>query len=243
MTICEVLSLSWYNTPMQKHFSLRQCFIVLEHFFGIVLVSITCCLVGYFIFFKTYTASQQMKQQPRYKITYVKIPTPTPLPTLQPLPTLIAQDTSPWGVATHIGGPLWEIKLGADARMGTAQEIFDALNHYRQVQAVGTLQWDQTLANYAQERAHTYTTLGKLDNHAGFNDFVTNQDGFHKLGYQELGENGALLTQPLLGVHIIEWLFASDPEHNANQLDSRWSAVGIGVDGLAIDVVFGGEKF
>lgn len=166
----------------------------------------------------------------------------TPIPTPAPVET-IRSDTTTWGVASHLGGPLWQIKLGADTRMGTPQEIFDALNKYRQVQGKSILQWDQTLASYAQLRSQTYTSQGKLDNHVGFNDFLNNQDGFHKLGYQTVGENGALLNEPLLGVHIIEWLFAGDPDHNANQLDARWSDAGVGVGGYAVDVVFGGSKF
>lgn len=226
----------------KRKISARLFFIVLQHVLGIFLILSTCICLGYLLFFKTYAPHKTLQSRQPYKITYITIPTPTLAPTLIPIRTQ-TPDTTTWGVASHIGGPLWQIKLGADAHMATEQETFDALNNYRKVQGKSTLQWDQTLASYAKLRAQTYTSEGKLDNHIGFNDFLNNQDGFHKLGYQMVGENGALLNEPLLGVHIIEWLFAGDPDHNANQLDTRWSNVGIGVDGYGVDVVFGGSKF
>ena len=179
-------------------------------------------------------------------------PTPTLLPTATPTPTVFVPAPSPqqdqptadptWGIAQHVTGHEWTIRVGEDAQMASASDIFAALNQYRQTQGKGTLQWDNTLASYAQQRASLYSSQGKLDDHSGFNDFVQNQDGFHKLGYSHLGENAALIANPLLGVHIIEWLFAGDPEHNANQLDSSWSSVGIGVSGFGIDLVFGGGR-
>ncbi|HET9946676.1 MAG TPA: CAP domain-containing protein [Patescibacteria group bacterium] len=184
-----------------------------------------------------------------FPLTPTPIPSATPFPTATPYPVeqtytqpAPINSTNPWGVATHVEGPQWSIKLGADARMATAQEIFMALNTYRNVQGKSTLIWSDTLANYALTRAASFSTAGKLDDHAGINDFLKNQDGFNKLGFNSVGENAALLGEPLLGVHIIEWVFAGDPEHNANQLDSQWSYVGVGVSGFGVDVVFGGNK-
>jgi uncharacterized protein YkwD len=41
---------------------------------------------------------------------------------------------------------------------------------------------------------------------------------------------------------LIEWVFAKSPEHNANQLDSGWTHVGIGVSGYGVNLIFGGGK-
>lgn len=154
---------------------------------------------------------------------------------------VIPPDTEPWGVAKKIGEHTYTIKVGEDERMATPQEILDALNSYRQTQGKGTLQRDNKLASYAQERAQFFSEKGSTDAHAGFNDYLDNQDGFTKLGFDRLGEN-SYYGGKLYGVHLIEWIFAKSPEHNANQLDSGWSHVGIGVSGYGVNLIFGGGK-
>jgi hypothetical protein len=56
-----------------------------------------------------------------------------------------------------------------------------------------------------------------------------------------LGENSGYGSK-LIGVHLIEWVYAADPAHNANQLDKQWSHVGIGIEGLGVVFIFGGSK-
>lgn len=170
----------------------------------------------------------------------------TPTPTL--LSTPASSNTSPnsasgqvWGVATQVDQDTWTMQVGQDAVMGTPQDVLAALNTYRQKHGSGVLVWDQTLGDYAQTRAVFFANQGKLDAHAGFTDFLNNQDGFKKLGYNSLGENSSI-GYTLTGVHLIEWVYAGDKPHNDNQLSNKWSAVGIGITDSATDLVFGGSK-
>ncbi len=183
----------------------------------------------------------------------VEVPTSTPIPTkevkenkiqttkkiISPTPTI---DNDPWGVSKQIDEHTWTIKIGEDATMATAKEIFEALNEYRKVQGSQVLTWDEKLGNYAQERARYLNGIKTVDQHKGFNDYMENQDGFNKLGFTSLGENISYGYR-LNGVHIIEWMYAGDEPHNKNQLDNRWNYVGIGVDGLATCIIFGTGKF
>lgn len=148
---------------------------------------------------------------------------------------------SEWGKSKQIDEHTWTIDVGTDQKSGSAQEILSALNSYRKKNGSGVLTWDNKLGDYAQARASSFTSMGKLDGHAGFTDYVNNHDGFHALGFQSLGENSSY-GYTLEAVHLIEWVFAGDKPHNDNQLSSNWSYVGIGVSGTATDLVFGGKK-
>lgn len=150
-------------------------------------------------------------------------------------------DQEQWGVAKKIGEHTYTIKVGEDARMATAQEIVDALNAYRRTQGKGELTVDNKLTEYAQSRADFFKSQKTTDAHAGFSAFLDNEDGFTKLGFTKLGEN-SYYGGPLFGVHLIEWVFGASPEHNANQLESSWSYVGIGVNNTAVNLIFGGGK-
>lgn len=160
-----------------------------------------------------------------------------------PTPTSIPPDTSdaPWGVAKKIDTYTYTMRLQSDSTMGTPQEILTALNTYRQQKGKGTLAWDDKLAGFANTRAEYFSQRGNLDSHAGFLDYLNNQDGFKKLGFANVGENSSI-GFTLQGVHIIEWVYAGDAEHNNNQLNSDWHYVGIGVNGNATDLIFGGSK-
>jgi len=158
---------------------------------------------------------------------------------VRPTPTI---DNEPWGVARQIDEVTWTMKVGEDAKMATAKEIFEALNEYRKVQGSQVLTWDEKLENYAQERAKYLNGIKSVDKHAGFNDFMENQDGFNKLGFTALGENISYGYR-LNGVHTIEWMYAGDKPHNDNQLNNKWDHVGIGVEGLATCLIFGTGRF
>ena len=150
-------------------------------------------------------------------------------------------EPSEWGIAKQIDEHTWTMRVGEDNRMATAQEILAALNAYRERHGRGALIWDGTLASYASERAAFFTMQGTLDGHAGFQDYLDNQNGFEKLGFRSVGENSSYGYQ-LAGVHLIEWVYAGDEPHDKNQLDSQWKYVGIGVNGTATDLIFGGER-
>ena len=80
-----------------------------------------------------------------------------------------------------------------------------------------------------------------MDNHAGFNDYVQNQDGFSKLGFNALAENQSWNYKG--DAHgLVSQFYASSPGHNANQLNATYTHVGIGISGVFTDIVFGGGK-
>ncbi len=183
------------------------------------------------------------------EVKNIPIPTitPTPLPTRvptkpqiqEPSPSQKSPDNLEWGVAKQIDEHTYTIKVNYDSAMSNGHEILSALNVYIRNNGKGELSWDQRLADYAQQRADTFKSISNTDSHAGFENFLNNEDGFGKLGFNRLGENSYYGGQ-LTGTHLIEWVFAQSPGHNANQLDS-WSHVGIGVNSNAVNLNFGGN--
>lgn len=171
-------------------------------------------------------------------------PSPTPFTVfLKPAAgkSLENNEQGEWGVAKQIDKNTWTMKIGEDPQMTTPKELFDALNNYRQRHGAGTLSWDNNLAEFAQNRAQTFKALGKLDGHAGFMDYVKDENNMKKLGFWGVGENSSSGYR-MYGVHLIEWIYAADKPHNDNQLDPSWTHVGIGVSETATDLIFGNSK-
>lgn len=184
----------------------------------------------------TYTPKPTQKITPTLSIsgkpgTYTQKKTALPQPT----------DSQPWGVAQKVDDLTYTIKVGEDATMSTPQEVLEALNHYRNVNGKSSLSWNDALASYAQSRSNYFTSISGTDKHAGFDNFLNKENGFDTLGFRRLGEN-SYYGGKLSGVHLIEWVFAQSPGHNANQLDANWTDVGIGVTNSAVNLNFGGEK-
>lgn len=161
-------------------------------------------------------------------------------PTSRPSPTP-SPDSTPWGIATQISEHTWTMKIASDPQMATPPEILTALNEYRRRYSAQILTLDSKLNTYAQSRANFFYQTKNLDEHAGFNSFLENEDGFNKLGFTYLGENISYGYQ-LSGVHLIEWIYAGDDPHNKNQLDTKWDHVGIGVKGTATCLIFATGK-
>lgn len=169
---------------------------------------------------------------------------------LRLLPTTVSIQTSNgqagesggWGEAVKDPNDqvTYHMRTGSDPTMATADEILQALNTYRSNKGVHGLNWDGRLATFAQERANYYAANG-VDAHHGFINFIDNEDGYRKLGFAHLGENGSV-GMKLTGTHLVEWIFSSDPGHDGNQLDGSWSDVGIGVSGTGVDIIFGGNR-
>lgn len=162
-------------------------------------------------------------------------------PIVSPTPVETSDPDEPWGVAKKIDTHTYTMQVKGDDVMATSIEIFSALNVYRKQHGRGELSWDVGLAGFAQQRADLFSSSGKLDGHSGFMDYLNNQDGFKKLGFSSLGENSSNGFK-LSGVHLIEWVYAGDEEHNSNQLSNDWHYAGIGVSGSATDLVFGGNR-
>lgn len=144
-----------------------------------------------------------------------------------------------WGEAVKTDSGSYTMKVGMDTKMSTADELYQALLTYRQTKGKSNLTWDGRLAEYASSRASFICAHG-TDHHAGFKDFLENQDGYKKLGYRHLGENMSV-GMKLTGTHLIEWIYAKSPGHDANQLGD-WSHVGVGISGNCSTLIFGNQK-
>lgn len=169
------------------------------------------------------------------------IPSPYP-PTPTSPPQALPKEEKKWGEAQKVEGSEYGYTMNVqdDDRMATQGEIFDALNRYRALKGVRTLNWDGPLASYAQQRAEYFNTNG-LDEHRGFLEFVQDPEKRETLGFWGLGEN-ASQGYRLEGSHLIEWVFAGDAPHENNQLNPDWTDVGVGVSGTSVDVIFGSNR-
>jgi len=141
-----------------------------------------------------------------------------------------------WGEAVKVSDTGYRMKVGFDERMATVEETFQALNTYRYTKGKSNLTWDGRLAKYALERAE-YICVNGSDGHAGFDRYVNEEEGYKTLGFYKLGENMSTYIR-LTGVHLIEWMYAASPSHNANQLGD-WSHVGVGISGDCSVLIFG----
>ncbi len=130
---------------------------------------------------------------------------------------------------------------GSSTASGGTSALLQALNNYRQKNGRSPLRWDSKLGAFSQQRADHFHQINDLDGHAGFKDLVNNHDGFHTMGFLQLGENSAI-GQTVGPQEIIENVYGKSPAHNANELSAEFTHVGIGVNGTATDFVFGGRK-
>lgn len=166
-----------------------------------------------------------------------KIVVERPIPASIPLKQAQLDDGKPWGVAEKVGEHTYSIKVQNDARMGSSEEILNAINDLRIRNGVQILKSDSRLCTYAYERAKYFEAIKSTDEHRGFMDYLNNQDGFEKLGFAILGENSSY-GYVMSGVHLVEFVYMQSQEHNKNQLDSRWDRGCVGVYGSATNVLF-----
>lgn len=165
--------------------------------------------------------------------TPTKIPTPVDLYANDP----DLKDAA-WGEAVQVSETGYRMKVAFDSVMGTPEETFKALNLYRYTKGKSNLTWDDRLAKYALERA-TYICQNGSDSHAGFSDYVENQEGYKTLGFYQLGENMSTHMK-FTSTHLIEWMYAADPAHDGNQL-GKWSHVGVGIYKDCSALIFGNK--
>ncbi len=177
-------------------------------------------------------------------------PTPAPIVNIFAVPTIIPTSThapikvpinsQKMGETVNLGNDLYSHSFNQDSRMGTPDEIFAAINSFRQSNGKNSLGFDQNLASWAQERANYFAAIGRMDAHVGFSaEFQTRTAQYN---YQGMGENEEY-GPPVLGVHLVEWIFAQDEPHKQGML-CQCDNMGVGVaqakDGqYAVDVIFG----
>ncbi|MCC6711095.1 MAG: hypothetical protein IT416_01955 [Candidatus Pacebacteria bacterium] len=181
-------------------------------------------------------------EEKNYEVTISQSPTTTPIP----IPTKIIDPytsdpnlkDAEWGEAVKTDSGSYTMKVGMDAQMTTANELYEALMSYRNIKGKSRLTWDDKLASYALERA-TYICQNGSDQHAGFSEFLNN-GGYDKLGFRHLGENMSYGIR-MSGVHLIEWIYSQSPGHEANQT-GQWSHIGVGIFGDCSVLIFGDYK-
>lgn len=170
---------------------------------------------------------QQTPEPSRYKIPInLEKPSPKPSVSKKPQATLKPQASS---------GP-----RGSQASAINTQSVLQALNDYRSKNGAGTLKLDSKLQDYAQSRANYLNSLGKLDKHAGHQEFMKN-GGFEKLGFNAVAENQSYNYKDH-AQGLIESFYGKSSGHNKNQLNPEYTHVGIGISGAFTDIVFGGKK-
>lgn len=192
--------------------------------------------------YRLYSTHQSQLSPTQKVIRVTPTPTPTPVAKTQ-INNQLKADPQPsqggeWGKAEVNADGSYTMKVDMDDRMSTSPELFEALNNYRSVKGKSSLAWDDRLTGYAQERAQFICENGG-DGHAGFYDFINNQGGYDKLGFNGLGENMARMK--LTGVHLVEWIYSQSPGHEKNQL-GPWSHMGVGISEYCSVVIFGGGK-
>lgn len=148
-----------------------------------------------------------------------------------------------WGTAKKVEGTQygWSLEIENDFHMTTEKELFDALNTYRLKNKKPKLEWSGSLATFAKRRGDELNKNSGVDEHRGFKDYIRYSENRMILGFRRLGENTSCGYR-MTGVHMIEWIFAGDIPHDENQLNSRWTHVGIGVNNICVSLVFGNGR-
>jgi len=168
-------------------------------------------------------------------LTLTGVPNPTKIITL--IPTKV-DDSKPWGEAWQQEDGSYTLKIQEDPIMSTPRELADAISRYRETKGVGRLEWSDALSAYAQSRAE-YIAKNGSDHHAGFNNYLQNENGYEQLGFNCLGENMSEGFR-LSGTHLVEWMYAQSPGHDANQLNPIYNRVGVGISEKISVLIFGG---
>lgn len=166
-------------------------------------------------------------------------PSPFAAPSLSSNPILINKNS-----AKKIAISKTQINVLGESKQNevlSPVSLAQALNNLRSKSGVSSLNLNQKLSDFAKKRADFLASEGKLDNHSGFFDFLNKQDGFVKLGFFEVGENSSE-GYTVSAFDLIEKIYGTHSPHREIQLDSKWTDVGIGVNGTFTDFVFAGKK-
>lgn len=148
-----------------------------------------------------------------------------PLPTAVAKPIPVIQPNNPAPVQT--------------AQLPSARELFNGLNTYRSQHGASQLTWDPTLGDYAAQLAEYLNRRGSIDGGQNLRQ-VRSQNAF-AFGFESLGELQSYgVTQSATG--MFSEYFGSFPSTNSTQLSNAWYYAGIGVNGTAVEIIFGARK-
>lgn len=177
-----------------------------------------------------------LRISPKPTTVIISTPTATPEPPLTPTPTTEPKPSNETSDTTKT-----ITNVDNDDSMATVGEIFSALNTYRNEYGAGALLWDDTLAQFANSRVDTFSSLGALDSHAGFKSYM-DSNGFEASGFNGLGENSARLSGPMHADKIIRDIYGQSEAHNKSQLDPAWTHAGVAIKGNFVNINFGKNK-
>ena len=127
------------------------------------------------------------------------------------------------------------VKIPASDHMSTPNELFTAVNAYRQRLSLRPLNTNQFLCEVAQKRADEQLAKGELD-HSGFSKYTEEQQEFSLMGE-------ILFTSPYpqSGAHIVEMGWdKSKTGHREEMQNASYSHGCAGINGHYAVFVFGG---
>lgn len=125
--------------------------------------------------------------------------------------------------------------LPPDDRMSTTDELFTAMNNYRQTHSIAGVERNDTLCTIVQKRADEQQALGTIDGHAGFPKYAQEQREFSYLTEVLFGGQ-----QPQSGVHIVEYGWDQSLTGHREAIQDRSMTHGCGgVAGYFAAFIFG----
>ncbi len=161
--------------------------------------------------------------------------TPTDTPTRQPKVSEINGSYKDWGKEVKLDAKTSASRFAPDDHMSTTDELFNAMNQYRQVHSLPSLNKNNTLCNMAQNRARELLKLGHLDGHEGASKYAHSQQEFDTIDEVLFGG-----IQPVIGVHIVEWGWdKSLTGHHEAINDPKWHDGCAGIAGYFAVFEFG----
>lgn len=221
----------------------------------IAIIILFSSLIGYdayehrvTIFQKFNIKSESITPSPTEILTPTKEPTVSPTSTIYAItPTIVSQNNinnNEWGVTKQISKHTFVQQVANDAKMATVNEIFVALNNYRNNYGKSSLSWNNNLASWANSRAQSFAKNNSLDEHAGF--FSEAETKSNEFGFSALNEGSSFIGK-LEATHYIEWILTGDAPHKEAMLRNTWNSVGIGLssnDGYryGVDIIYGKTK-
>lgn len=121
-------------------------------------------------------------------------------------------------------------------RMTTTNDIFVAINAYRESRGVKTIAKSASLCEVAKTRADFQRNLGRLD-HSGFQEVIRGQSEFRGMG-EILQTN----SRPRDATYLVRTGWAGSPSHNDAMLNATFTHGCGGIAGQFVVFIFGKKE-